>query len=138
MCYMLYLGSQVPLPTSEWQKETPGFFLSESDGNIKEAKLHFTIPYVYYVGSHAGCGCGFFYEQDDDPEEYGISKSSARDLVNMIQQALDSSPKAELLVTWAGSEHKAISRRLEMKPEELLSKNFPLDEDDFVTFTKNI
>jgi hypothetical protein len=80
----------------------------------------------------------FFFDQDDDPEEYEIRKSSVRSLVDMIQRALQSSISVELLVTWAGCEKKAPSRRLEMKPEELLDKEFPLEENDFVIFTKSM
>jgi hypothetical protein len=135
---MLYLGSDVPLQTSEWKKKSPGFFLSGSDGDIKKAKRHFTTSYVYYAGSHEGCGCGFFYDQDDDPEDYEIRKTSVCGLVDSIQQALRTTSKAELLVTWVGSEKKAPSRRLEMKPYELLAKEFPLDENDFVILTGSV
>ena len=68
MCYMFYLGSDVPLPTSEWQKESPAFHLSSCGEEIKEVKRHFTKPEVYYAGSHEGCGCGFFFDKNDDPD----------------------------------------------------------------------
>jgi hypothetical protein len=133
---MLYLGSDMPLPTSEWKKESPAFFLSETDGNIKKAKRHFTKPNVYYAGSYEGCGCGFFFSEFNDPEDYDIRKNTARGLVNMIERSLLSSHSAELLVTWAGCEKKKPKRRLEMNPQELLGEEFPLEEQDFVVFKK--
>ncbi len=138
MCYMLYLGSDVPLPTSEWRKEAPGFYLSDSgrDGDVPKASRHFSKPHVYYAGSHEGCGCGFFFGEFDDPEEYGQSKDSARDLVDMIDQALASSDSAELLVTWAACEKKKPKRELEMNPYELLKDEFPLEEQEFVVFSR--
>lgn len=136
MCYMLYLGSDVPLPTSEWEEDSPAFYLSCDEEEIKDAKPHFTKPEVYYAGSHEGCGCGFFFDKNDEPEDYEIRKSSVRELVKMLQQALQSSSSVELLVTWAGCEKQAPSRRMNMKPEDLLKEEFPLDENDFVIFNK--
>jgi hypothetical protein len=138
MCYMFYLGSDVPLPTSEWQEESPAFYLSSGDEEIKEVKRHFTKPEVYYAGSHEGCGCGFFFDKNDNPEDYEIRKSSVRGLVEMLQQALESSSSAELFVTWAGCEKQAPSRRMNMKPEDLLVEEFPLDEKDFVIFSRSV
>jgi hypothetical protein len=66
MCYMLYLGSDVPLPTSKWRKESPGFFLSDTEDEIQVARRHFSKHHVYYAGSHEGCGCGFFFGEFDD------------------------------------------------------------------------
>lgn len=138
MCFMLYLASDVPLPTSEWKKEANGFFLSEAKqlGDIPTALRHFSKPHVYYAGSHEGCGCGFFFGKDDDPEEYEKRKDSVRGLVNTIKQVLSSSDSAELLVTWVACENEKPKRRLELTPQELLGKEFPLEEQDFVVFTK--
>lgn len=136
MCYMLYLGSDAPLPTSEWKKDGPALFLSETDPAAKTARRHFSTSHVYYAGSNEGCGCGFFYDRDDDPEGYEIRKSSVRGLVEAIQLALESCPKAELLVTWAGNEKKPPERRLDMQPQDLLGSQFPLEENDFATFTR--
>ncbi|MDY7109512.1 MAG: hypothetical protein SYC29_12830 [Planctomycetota bacterium] len=136
MCYILFLGSDVPLPTSAWRKEAPAFFLSDTDPGSK-VKRHFSTSHVYYAGSHEGCGCGFFYDQEDDPEEYEIRKASVRDLVSAIQLALRSAPKVELLVTWTGDEKKPPKRRLNMLPHELLGTKFPLDENDFVTIMES-
>jgi hypothetical protein len=63
---MLYLGSDVPLPTSKWRKESPGFFLSDTEDEIQVARRHFSKHHVYYAGSHEGCGCGFFFGEFDD------------------------------------------------------------------------
>ena len=134
MCYELFLGSDVPLPTSEWRKEAPGFYLTDSDRGIRKAERHFSKSHVYYAGSHEGCGCGFFFDPEVDPDGYEDDRNAVKELVAMINQALRTSASVELLVTWAGHEKRPPTRRLEMKPEDLLAEAFPLEEGDFVTF----
>ena len=145
MCYLVYLGSDMTLPTTRAEDAT-GFYLSEPGREIDDIRHHFSTTHVYYAGSHAGCGCGFFYDDWDEREELG--KASVRGLVEMIRRALRTTSKSELLVTWdyhstwafrgwrfaTRTRAEAPLRRLSMRPEELLADRFPLAENDFVTF----
>jgi hypothetical protein len=139
MCNVFYVGSDSPLPTLKWDEKNPQYYLSDSepDDGISIAKQHFTKKYVYYAGSHEGCGCGFIYGPEDDAKELEIRKKSVKGLVSTIEKALELSDTAELLVTWASRERQSPSRRLEMTPGQLLCDDFPLDEKDFVTFRKS-
>jgi hypothetical protein len=138
MCYMLYLSSDAPLPVSKFNRQNPAFYLSDSDGNIKQARERFTKKYVYYVGAHTGCGCGFFYNSSDDgTDDYLINKKSATDLVETIKEALKNSETVELLVSWAGNENKEPQKIYRMTPEQLIANDFPLDEFHFVIFVRN-
>jgi hypothetical protein len=62
MCEVVYLASDKPLPLIEYDQDRPAFWVGEL-GSFSEndigAKKQFLLPYVYYIGSHKCCGCGF-------------------------------------------------------------------------------
>ncbi len=139
MCYMVYIGSDTPLPTSQWDEKSPEFFLSDCEDSIKEVKKHFSKKYIYYAGAHTNCGCGFFYNEEyHDQDEIEQERNSVRKLIRMLELALESRPNVELIVAWAGEEDKPPKRKMKMTPGRLLDKNFPLEEGDFVIFSKAI
>ena len=136
MCYMLYLGTDVVLPTSEFEGGCI-FFLSDTDARIEVARQHFSKSHIYYAGSHTGCGCGFFFDENDGPDEVKQAKASVQKLCETIEVALQSDSSVELLVTWAGFEDVSPERRMEMTPDMIFADTrFPFDEGDFITFTK--
>jgi hypothetical protein len=137
MCYMLYLGSDIPLPVTKFDPENTVFFLSDTDDKIAFVKKHFTRKHLYYAGSNTHCGCGFFYNSYDTSDTYKINKESVVALVETIRQALKNSEQVELLVSWAGNEGQKPKKLSIMKPEQLIADEFPLDEFDFVVFIKN-
>lgn len=60
MCWMYYLGADRPLPLIEDNNEFPGICVLDDLGNVAtDVRDVLTAPFVYYVGSYAGCGCGF-------------------------------------------------------------------------------
>ena len=63
MCMMIYIASDRPLPLIDWQDEFPAFHVRELREEEMAVRTHFKKPYVYYAGSHEGCGCGFAYGQ---------------------------------------------------------------------------
>ena len=60
MCFMLYAGTDRPLPRREWNKDAPAelgvWSLKEGEAPIQE---FFSKPKVQNVGSTTGCGCDF-------------------------------------------------------------------------------
>jgi hypothetical protein len=58
MCYMFFVGSNRPLPTI---REPNGlmFYNYPLDETFNVIREFITKPYVYSVGSHMGCACGF-------------------------------------------------------------------------------
>jgi hypothetical protein len=61
MCKMLYLAADQPAPLVPWQANNPGFWVREIQETEAGVRKQFTKPYLYYVGSHEKCGCGFAY-----------------------------------------------------------------------------
>jgi hypothetical protein len=145
VCYVLYIGSDVPLPVGKFDSKHPSFYLSDiddfystGDDRIARVRCFFTKKNIYYAGSHTNCGCGFFYNSYDEPSEYKDNKNSAILLKNTISAALEHSETVELLISWANKEDTQPVKVYEMTPEQLIQEAFPLDEFHFVTFRKEL
>src|SRR5690348_3704867 len=99
MCMAVYVASNSPLPLIQWDKDIPGFHAAEltTDENDEKVRTQFSKPYVYYVGAHTGCGCGFAYgqypEYEDDGEE---SRQSVIRLAEYLTNALGENEDIEL------------------------------------------
>ncbi len=134
---MVYIGSDVPLSTIEWNEESPDFFLTETEVNINDVKQFFSKRRVYYAGSQEYCGCGFFYDEQQAREDMEEKKKAVRKLIETLLSALESQETVELFVRWASDNgvQKPL-RRIEMNSEQLLAEEFPLEEGDFVIFRK--
>ncbi len=67
MCLLLYLGADRELPlTAEWNLDRPAFHVSVLRNPDPAIQHLLNTRYVYYVGSHEGCGCGFGYESTEE------------------------------------------------------------------------
>jgi hypothetical protein len=66
MCLMVWLGSARPL-AAVLAPTTPdpivGYFNVTAEPVDSPVRAQFLQPYVSYVGSHEGCGCGFCSQQ---------------------------------------------------------------------------
>ena len=126
MCMMLYIGSDNELPLIEWQKGVL-FAVGEIDGNDAVVKRHFKTKYHYVLGSHIGCGCGFFEDEAEAPgTEPKVDKtgrdSSIKALVDCIGKHV-SGDYCELVSCWTGSEGGALDYSEEVKLGESELKN---------------
>ena len=66
MCLAIYIASDIELSTSKWDKNSPSFYSESIEPNKHYGvDRHFSKPYVYYLGSHEGCGCGFMYDDNN-------------------------------------------------------------------------
>lgn len=59
MCIMLYIGTTKHIPRIPWDVNSPSFNTSDISEDEKNIILHFSLPYITYIGSEEGCGCGF-------------------------------------------------------------------------------
>lgn len=137
MCFAVYVATDVPCKTSEWDKHHPGFWLESVRDKDRVVAQHFSKPHIYYAGSSSGCGCGFFDEPFDDNDEEDVRQlelawESIKDLVDWLQQVLKTTDSVELFVCWEGDQEREPLRRLEMHPDELRKQPLPLEECDWV------
>ncbi len=127
MCMMVYIASDCPLPTSEWDKAQPRFHVIELNERDEPVRLQFSKPCVYYVGSHEGCGCGFQYGQyegiEDDPAQLASAQESRRLLAEFVSNALLHQPTVELFACWDGDQGAVPEHRVCLRPLDLIQKH---------------
>jgi hypothetical protein len=62
MCQVLYGASDRVLSLIKYDDENPALWVGELGSFEDEDELvikQFTLPYIYYIGAHTYCGCGF-------------------------------------------------------------------------------
>lgn len=74
MCFLLYLGTDVPVPSVPWDENARAVHTSELTDHDRTIATHFTTRHVTYVGSSLHCGCGFRYAYlgDDDLAPFDV------------------------------------------------------------------
>lgn len=112
MCFMLYAGTDRPLPRKIWVRDDPDVYvqsLIKYDAGIRK---HFSKTEVQQLGSTSGCGCDFphvIYQNEGWPlaedveidEEWETSKRHNREaLVSLLRTS--SEKVIELYGVWAG------------------------------------
>ncbi len=135
MCYVLLLGSDIQVPTSEWSSDKPGFCVQEFKKNAGDVKQNFSKSCVYYLCSDQGCGCGFEFDDKkefeefeewsrewenlstemkevikwspaDEFEDYSRGKKCCEDLVDLVKQLLQYTDELELYAVVNDPGHK--------------------------------
>jgi hypothetical protein len=124
MCMMVYIASDDPLPTSAWDEVRPCFYVTELSERDEPVRRQFTKPFVYYAGSHEGCGCGFqFVESDgfeEDPDALAASRNSRRRLAEFLAAALQHQSEVELFACWDGDQAAEPEHRDRIRPADLM------------------
>jgi hypothetical protein len=112
------------LPTSAWDGARPSFFVEELPERDDAVRSQFSKPYVFFVGSHEGCGCGFQYGQhegfEEDPEELAAAEESRRRLAEFLAAALKDQAEVELFACWDGDQAARPEHHGRMSPSHLL------------------
>jgi hypothetical protein len=135
MCMVVYVASEVPLATSEWSAQAPGFHVTPV-GDADAVLARFSKPFVYYTGSHQGCGCGFqlneYFTSDADRAEQDAVRESRRRLADFLADALTRQPEVELFACWDGSESQEPVIRERIRPQDLLGARTRFEEGEFL------
>jgi hypothetical protein len=120
---MLYLASAVPLKTSEFSAESPGFYVGEISPEEKAVRVHFSKPFVYFLGSHTNCGCGFDYNPEYSEGESGQPTSAtSRRALSALLHALTKREDVEVFACWSGDETAEVVARKQASPHDFLDR----------------
>ena len=103
MCLAVYIASNKSLPTIPWVKEKPAFYVEEVVNHETGVKQQFQYQYVYYAGSHEGCGCGFIKDGEAGEELAQIEENYKR-LSAYIKDAKNSGAKLQIFSCWEGDQ----------------------------------
>ena len=102
MCLAVYLGSDHPVQEIAWDKERPAFYLQEAAAS-EPARRQFAGEYVYYAGSHQGCGCGFS-KDGEPPEELARCQANYDALAKVLGSAMQQGARLQLFTCWEGDQ----------------------------------
>jgi hypothetical protein len=144
MCLMLYLGSDKERHISFWDRANPQFYVQKTNiqytdekqqiNAIEQAKLNFSKQFIYYVGSHEGCGCGFrqdgFWLQVD--EEIKKRAENHKNLFEYLSGCLEDENTIEIYACWAGSENESPQSKRTISVQEIVRDDFYFEEDEFI------
>jgi len=141
MCFMLFVGTDEPLPLKEWRKEAPDVCVRPILENEDGIRVHFRKPVVQYVGSTASCGCDFPHwilyngEVPDDPTEL-IDPDQAithelnrRGLVKLLASGAPGS--VEIYGVWAGNYGRQPKKIEEISIDQIRESSFLFGEQIF-------
>lgn len=131
MCWALYLASDKELPTVPWDEVHPSFNTQALSDVEEPVRAQFSLPYVIYLGSHEGCGCGFKDVDYDDPDESRKRKETVQSLSAYLSSALTQGAHLEMFLCWEGDQtHPPVAKK-SITPTEFLAPEFPLAEKEF-------
>ncbi len=126
MCMAVYIASDSPLPLISWNKNQRDFSVSElNKSSDQKVRVQFTKPYVYYVGSHLGCGCGFL-----EPYRKSLARLSA-----YLAEATKQYGEVELFAGWEGDQAEKPEIRGTITPKEIGADRFWFEEKQFLLVT---
>jgi len=129
MCLAVYLASDKPLPLISWSREKPSFYVEKLTSAEESVKTQFEIPHIYYLGSHEGCGCGFFKTgQDWDVLGRSQAQENYTQLVSYLKQVQFQDSRNQIYVCWQGDENTEPEFRKQVDLQQLMDKNFEFKE----------
>ena len=128
-CMAIYLAADGPLPLVEWQAEAPGFYIIDLEtDNDRLVRAQFTVPHVYFAGSHSHCGCGFNYGRiaqfERDPEELVRKHNSLAAMSEYLAHEIGRVGEIELFACWDGDQAADPEIHRALTPGSLLGEHF--------------
>ncbi|HEY0076734.1 MAG TPA: hypothetical protein VGB77_21805 [Abditibacteriaceae bacterium] len=139
MCMVLYVASDKPLPLIAWDENNPNFHVKELHESSAGVRKQFSKPYVYYLGSDQGCGCGFSYGQFVNDNDELKSRESVSRLSKYLSQAVEIAGPLELYSCWSGDEEEPPEFKevvtFEEIPGEIGGEAFAFQEREFIKIT---
>jgi hypothetical protein len=142
MCFLLYAGTERPLPRSEWSRSDPHVHvrdLKESDAWIRAI---FSKPEIQYIGSTTDCGCAFpsvmqgrggdwpyWLDPVEDVDVIAREQRECEELCALLSDLEED--EIELYGFWAGNEGKGPAAREEISLNDVRREFFRFKEGGF-------
>ena len=130
MCVALYLASNKKLP--HIAPRAGKFYTCDLEEKESIIKTHFSFPYVIYLASDQGCGCGFSINHYIDTDNYS---NNILPLAYYLLEALKvHRAQIELFMSYFGEQSTPPRNRKILTIEDFLDvSEFPLSDGDFAT-----
>jgi len=123
MCLAAYLASDIPLPLIDLTQEKPSFHVKELTAAKEPVITQFEKPYIYYLGSHEGCGCGFF-KTGNDWDTLRQAQDNYTQLVSYLKKVQSPGFRIQIFACWDGDEDTEPEFRKQVDLQQLTNKNF--------------
>lgn len=122
---MVYIAAGAPLALVAWNEATPAFHVCEIENSEISVREQFSLPHVYYAGSHEGCGCGFQYGQypEHEAEDRRLKRSSLESFSAYLARHIQQGP-IEIYACWDGDQAAEPAHRRVLTPQSLLAEDF--------------
>lgn len=139
MCRMVYLGASKPLRLVHWDAAKPGFHVEELLPQFRDSVgAHLEMLFLYYAGSHEGCGCGFPWgavpEGLDDDSESARTRKALSEFRDYLRSQLLDVDEIQVFACWADDEGEEPTHRRSLTPDHLLKGDFCFLEGESLVF----
>jgi hypothetical protein len=150
MCFVLYIGTDEPLPTIPWDEKSRHLNTKDLGDHDKTVPKHFTKPWTKYLGSDQGCGCGFrhvTFHNGEWAEEWNTGNDAGydgsdedqihRELFEFVASLISTNGTVELYGCWDGDFEDPIEHREVISVDRLIDRSFFFRERGFYTVTNS-
>lgn len=124
---MVYLASDKPLPLIDRNEDSPEFSITELSKYEKNVGTQFETPYVYNVGTHQGCGCGFLKEFKEE-EDLALANENYLQLSTYLKKAQETGANLHIYSCWDGDQEAKPELREEINLKRMTEVNFEFKE----------
>lgn len=128
MCLAVFLAAEQELPQVAWSAARPSFHAGPLERFEESVRGKVSLPLVYALGAHTGCGCGFLNDGADDPDAV---RRSREQLAAYAAEAFRHGA-VELYVCWSGDVEQGYRQQLALTPGELVTRDDWLEEGTHV------
>jgi hypothetical protein len=141
MCFMLYAGTDKPIPRKAFDMSAPNISVENLSPDEERIKVHFHKSEVQNIGSTSNCGCDFphailqggnwpeaDYYSEQDEERAASDRFNLEALVGLLCSTQEAS--VELYGVWSG-DYDEPKRRETIAVEDILSQQFCFKERCF-------
>ncbi|HYJ90954.1 MAG TPA: hypothetical protein VEV84_06585 [Pyrinomonadaceae bacterium] len=130
MCLSVYVASDDELQPIKWIEDRPAFNIRDLEQWNSEVRRQFSLPFVAYAGSHAGCGCGFIREGTAYPELVEVEENYFK-LATYLSELRDKGASIQIFSCWGGDEGHKRDFNYQISISQLLEKEFEFQERAF-------
>ena len=127
MCLGVYLASDTELTTIPFHEWAPAFNVTELEPHEESVRQVFRRPFIYSLGAHTSCGCGFQPEDESAPEDFASTRSA---LTAYLARARAKGP-IDVYVCWNG-DAEIPTQLLELTPRQMEDQHHWLIEGSFI------
>lgn len=131
MCLAVYIASDHELPLVPWEDKRPSFYIAELSYHDKAVCRQFTLPNIRYVGSDAGCGCGFIKDGVADEQEMIETEENYARLAAYASDLKEHGAAIQIFSCWRGDEGAGKEFSELIHVNDLLHKDFEFEEKAF-------